>query len=212
MIKYVFFDVAGTLLYKPTVFTFIQQVLLESGYEISLKDIKLKHKALSETTEYPDRTNKVFYEGFNTELLRLLGVVPSAELAAKIYQKCTYLPWVPYEDTDFLKSIQVPMGIVSNFNNTLKDKINTLFGDVFEDIHVSEELGLRKPNVEFYRQALDKKNLDPNQVLYVGDSLKLDIEPASKLGIKALLIDREGFYCSSPFRIQSLYGISEHYE
>ena len=42
MIQYIFFDVAGTLLGKPTLYSIIQKTLLDFGYEIGLDEIKNK--------------------------------------------------------------------------------------------------------------------------------------------------------------------------
>jgi FMN phosphatase YigB (HAD superfamily) len=45
--------------------------------------------------------------------------------------------------------------------------------------------------------------------LYVGDSIKLDLEPASKLGFKVLIIDRDNFYPNSKNKISSLTEITQ---
>lgn len=210
MIKYIFFDVSGTILGKPSLFHKINDTLNDFGYSISLNELKQKHKLLSEIIHFPDRTDVIFYNYFNAELLRLLGIVPNKELLDAIFENCTYLPWEKFEDTKFLSEIDIPMGIISNFNSTLKDKLNQFFGPVFSDVLVSEELGIAKPKVEFYQKALECIGFDANEVLYIGDSIKLDIEPATQLGIKSLLIDRDDFYKKSSFKINTLNEISQH--
>ena len=55
-------------------------------------------------------------------------------------------------------------------------------------------IGYRKPDPRFFRHALAQLSLAPEEVLFIGDSLKLDIEPALDLGIRAVLIDRDGLY------------------
>lgn len=209
MIKHIFFDVAGTLMHKPSVYTSIQQVLFEHGYKIPIKEIKFKHKMLLEATECPDRTNKQFYETFNKELLYLLGVLPENDLPLKIFDLCTYLPWEPFSDTDCLQHIKTPMSIISNFNNTLKQKLDNIFGEIFSAVFISEELGLRKPSSEFYKKVLQDSNLQSEQVLYVGDSVKLDIEPARMLGMNVLLIDRERNFPHCKLAIQDLSEIKK---
>jgi FMN phosphatase YigB (HAD superfamily) len=74
---------------------------------------------------------------------------------------------------------------------------------------VSEELGIAKPNVEFYKRALDKIPFEAKQVLYIGDSIKLDKEPAEKLGINVLIIDREDFYPNLKNKISNLAEITK---
>lgn len=210
MVKYIFFDVSGTLLGKPVLFDKINEVLIRFGYVVSIDELKYKHKLLSEIIHFPDRTDESFYSHFNSELLRLLGIVPTEELLKAIFSNCTYLPWEKFEDTEVLSEIDVPMGIISNFNSTLKDKLNQFFGPAFKDVLVSEELGVAKPKIAFYERALERLNFTPDEVLYIGDSIKLDIEPAMSLGIKSLLIDRDNFYNSSEYKINSLVEIKNY--
>lgn len=210
MIKYIFFDVAGTLLGKPTLFSNIQEALKDLDHSVDLAEIQNKHKLLSEVIRFPDRTDKGFYDQFNSELLYLLGIVPTEELLGKIFANCTYLPWKEYEDTKVLNEIKLPVGVISNFNSTLKDKLKLFFDVDFQDVLVSEELGVAKPNIEFYQKALDRIGFESNEVLYVGDSIKLDLEPASKIGFNTLIIDRDNFYPNLKNRISNLSEIKKY--
>ena len=209
MIQYIFFDVAGTLLGKPTLYSIIQNTLRDFGHEVGLDEIKNKHKLLSEVIHFPDRTDETFYRKFNSELLYLLGIIPEEIVIDSIFKNCTYLPWEAFDDTKILKELNLPMGVISNFNTSLKDKLTQFFGPVFQDVLVSEELGVAKPNIEFYQKALEKIPFDVHEVLYVGDSIKLDLEPASKLGFKVLIIDRDNFYPNSKNRISNLTEITQ---
>jgi HAD superfamily hydrolase (TIGR01549 family) len=209
MIQYIFFDVAGTLLGKPTLYSIIQNTLQDFGHVVSIDEIKSKHKLLSEVIHFPDRTDKAFYEKFNSELLYLLGIVPEEAIVNSIFKNCTYLPWEAFDDTQILKEINLPMGVISNFNTSLKDKLEQFFGPVFQDVFVSEELEVAKPNIEFYQKALEKIPFVAHEVLYVGDSIKLDLEPASKLGFKVLIIDRDHFYPNSKNKISNLTEITQ---
>jgi putative hydrolase of the HAD superfamily len=210
MIKYIFFDVAGTLLGKPSLFSIIQNTLKDFGYTVSLNEIKTKHKLLSEVIHFPDRTDEKFYTKFNSELIYLFGIVPSEELVNAVFNNCTYLPWESFEDTKVLNNLHLPLGVISNFNTTLKEKLNDFFGQVFSDVLVSEELGVAKPNIEFYKRALEKIPYQANEVLYIGDSIKLDLEPATKLGFKVLIVDRDNFYPNLENRISGLDEIKKY--
>ena len=210
MIQYIFFDVAGTLLGKPSLFEKIQNTLSDFGYKVALEEIKQKHKLLSEVIHFPDRTDATFYKKFNSDLIYLFGIVPSEELVNAVFKNCTYLPWEAFEDTKVLSDLKLPIGVISNFNTTLKEKLNAFFGPVFSDVLVSEELGVAKPNIEFYKRALEKIPYKANEVLYIGDSIKLDLEPALKLGFKTLIIDRDHFYPNLENRISSLEDIKEY--
>lgn len=207
--KYILFDVAGTLLYKPSFYGKIGEVLQQYGHTVEEKNIKYHHKILSESIFFPDRTNEEFYATFNAEFLYSLGIIPTKELLDAIFKACSYLPWEPFEDTSFLNEINIPIGIISNFNSTLKEKLKSFFDVTFADVFVSEELGVAKPSAEFYGKALQQIGIAPQDIIYVGDSVKLDLEPALKLGIKALLIDRENYFPAQENRIASLTDLKK---
>lgn len=65
--------------------------------------------------------------------------------------------------------------------------------------------GLKKPDLLFYNRILEVRGLSPTEVLFIGDSIKLDIEPAITIGLNALLIDRINLYSASSIkRIKNL--------
>ena len=121
MIEYILFDVAGTLLYKPKLYKNIQDTLSQFGYQVTLEEIKFKHKLLSEIIHFPDRTSKDFYLNFNTTLLELFGIIPTNEIVDAVFSNCTYLDWEKFDDTEILKSLNVPLGIASNFNKQFRN-------------------------------------------------------------------------------------------
>lgn len=203
---------SGTLISKPSVFVSILETLTKHGITISLQELKWKHKLLSEVILFPDRTDKQFYNRFNTDLLRILGVLPTTELLDDIFENCTYLPWEIFDDAAALNELNLPKGIISNFDTSLKKKLNDYFGDIFEHVFGSEEFGISKPAITFYEAVLNKVGLSAEEVLYIGDSIKLDMEPASKLGIKCLLIDRDRAFLNSSMRIDSLHDIKHYLE
>jgi putative hydrolase of the HAD superfamily len=209
-IKYILFDVSGTLLQKPSLYKVLMDILVQNGYKGTLVELKQMHKILSEIIHFPDRTNKVFYKNFNENLLFSLGIIPNENVLEEIYSKCSYLPWEKFEDTIVLSEICLPMGILSNFNSSLKEKLYEFFGPVFKDIIVSEDFGIAKPAIEIYNKAIEIINFSPENILYIGDSLKLDIQPALTLGIKTLLIDRDNFFPNSEYSIKNLNQILNH--
>jgi FMN phosphatase YigB (HAD superfamily) len=211
MIKAIFFDVANTLLHKPAVFVTIKNVLADHGHAVDLVTLQKHHKLLSEQITFPDKTSQAFYSEFNRELLSALGVAPSQQLINEIYEKCSYLPWEKFADAAVINDLTLPVGIISNWDNSLKTKLSQFFSVEFKWILGSELLGVRKPSKEFYSKMLEFTGLPPGHSLYVGDSIKLDIEPALGLGIQALLLDRIGIYSSDTFPvIKDLNEISDY--
>ena len=205
VIQYVLFDAANTIIHKPKLWERMLTVLEANGHQISPPLLRRNHKLLSECLFFPDRTSHEFYQHFNAELLYSLGIIPTTTLLDSIFKACTYLPWEKFDDTTALHNLNLPLGIVSNFNHTLSELLHTLFGsNVFCDITVSETVGAAKPQLIFYEAALAATDILASEILYVGDSIKLDMEPALAMGMQTLLIDREQVFPHFPHRIDSL--------
>ncbi|NGM63430.1 HAD-IA family hydrolase [Sphingobacterium sp. SGG-5] len=205
------FDAANTLIHKPTLWDRIQEVLTAHDYEVDRQELKKRHKLLSEVINFPDRTSKDFYRDFNTELLLSLGILPTEELLEDLFSNCTYQPWQAFDDCQYLFELNIRKAILSNFNSSLSDLIGALIGqDVFDEIIISETEKVRKPSLEFYQIAIDRLDVDPSEVLYIGDSLKLDFIPAKTLGMNTLLIDRDGIYRYPAHKISSFKELKNH--
>lgn len=206
-IQAVFFDVAQTLLYKPDLYHALSKVLESHQITVDLRNLIFIHRLYSETLEFPDKTSRKFYEKFNSEFLYLLGIIPTQKLLDDIFQACDSLPWDKFEDTSILKVIKQPIGILSNWDNSLEKRLTCYFEVKFKWILGSQNEGIRKPQALFFQRILDTTGLKPSNILYVGDSVKLDIEPALRLGMNALLIDRFDWYAGS--KINRLISLSE---
>lgn len=199
------FDAANTLIHKPDLWSRIIDVLAANNITVDRLELKRKHKILSEIVHFPDRTSSDFYKTFNYELLLSLGIIADNKLLDEVFKACSYLPWKAFDDTNHIKEIKIKKAILSNFNSSLKNNIEGIFGDtLFETIIGSEIEGIGKPEIGFYKRALEILNIEPDRILYVGDSLKLDIIPAQSLGIDAWLIDRDENFKGFKKRISSL--------
>jgi len=193
--KFIYFDVANTLLGKPDVYHNIKDTLNNHKIEVDLVDIIKNHKLCSEIIKFPDKTSSSFYRFFNSELLLSLGIIPRIELLDDIFKSCSYLPWKPFEDTSLLSEVKIRKGILSNWDMSLESKLQECFNCSFDVILGSEKEGVCKPSDQFFIKAIEHAQLfNTSEIFFVGDSLKLDIEPALKLGIRAILIDRDNVF------------------
>lgn len=211
MVKIIMLDVANTLLGKPEVFLEIQQYCLELGLNIPKEVIKERHKILSEITHFPDKTSLEFYIDFNYRLLLSLGVCASKEMAEQLFKKCTYKPWVPFDDCAALRDLKLNFGILSNWDYSLNKRLKEFFPEInFEPIIVSSEVGFQKPDEEIFNIAIERCGLNANEIVFVGDSIRLDYFPSRKTGIKSILIDRENAFPNfNGIRISSLYELKD---
>lgn len=207
-IDFVLFDAANTLIHKPELWGRIKMALAKHNISVDDLLLRIRHKLISELIRFPDNTSADFYRQFNSELLFSIGVIPTDTLLDDVFAACTYLKWDVFEDTNILSSLQLPKGILSNFNSSLTQRINTLIPDTFSTIIISEELQCAKPSLEFYTKALDIIGVPAKNILYIGDSIKLDMQPALAVGMNVLLIDRDNCYPNFARRISSLHEIA----
>jgi FMN phosphatase YigB (HAD superfamily) len=194
MVRAVFFDVAHTLLYKDDLFNGISRVLASHGHTVDSAELEFRHKLVSEVYVFPDKTSKEFYTKFNSDFLMALGILPNPVIVEDIFNASSYLSWKAFDDTVILKDITHPLGIISNWDGTLREKLKVFFDVEFTWVSGSFDKGIRKPDVNFYKQTVEETGLNASEILYVGDSIRLDIQPALSIGMKALLVDRQGIY------------------
>ena len=63
----------------------------------------------------------------------------------------------------------------------------------FQELLLSDEIGVAKPNERIFQLALDHLQVEPDRVAMLGDRLDLDIEPSRRLGMLAIRIRRGPF-------------------
>lgn len=207
-IQAVFFDVAHTLLEKPAVMPALHASLARHGACVPLPELRARHRLLMEAIVFPDRTSREFYAGFNAALVRSIGMLPTTALLDDMFAACSYQPWAPYPDAHAIAGLGLPLGILSNWDLTLRDKLGSLLPVPFEWILGSEQQGIRKPDPAFFRLMAERSGFAPGEIAFVGDSMRLDIEPASRMGFHAILLDRDDLFPHSPLpRADSLAGL-----
>lgn len=90
-----------------------------------------------------------------------------------------------------LKAQGFELGIISNFDSRLFTVMRGLgIADSFDTVTISSLAQAAKPAPKIFQLALDKHAVDPEEALHVGDSLRDDVEGATKAGLRAVLLDR----------------------
>jgi putative hydrolase of the HAD superfamily len=74
-------------------------------------------------------------------------------------------------------------------------------------IFISDQIGISKPNVKLYQTACAQLDLEPHQVLYVGDNPRQDIDPCNQLGITTIRSRRNTRYANEEGRTPADYEI-----
>lgn len=92
-----------------------------------------------------------------------------------------------------LKKRGYKIGLLSNWDVSLSDFCNALgLSKMVDIILASDEIGIRKPAPEIFKVGCQRINIPPNQVLFVGDSFKKDMEGASNIGMKTAWFNTNG--------------------
>lgn len=83
--------------------------------------------------------------------------------------------------------------IISNWDSRLLKLCEGLgIHDYFEFILISAVFGASKPNAPIFAEACRRAGVQPQDVIHIGDSLEDDIHGATRSGMRAVLIDRQG--------------------
>jgi HAD superfamily hydrolase (TIGR01549 family) len=90
-----------------------------------------------------------------------------------------------------LRRLGLCIGLVSNTGRDLDAFVAHHRLDVDAAIS-SGAFGRTKPHASIFRAALEGLGVEPHEAVMVGDSLEDDVEGARALGMRGLLVDREG--------------------
>ena len=102
-----------------------------------------------------------------------------------------------------LRSAGLRIGLVSNSARDVREFAHHHGLDVDAGIS-SFHHGHTKPHASIFRAVLDLLAVEPAEAAMVGDTIADDIEGALALGMRAILLDREGTRAAFEPRIKSL--------
>jgi putative hydrolase of the HAD superfamily len=211
MYKAVFFDLYFTLIgYDPPQEVIESRILRELGVEVEPE--KLRHPLFlanefiyDEMARFP--MNKRTQNERTTLLLRFhelvfekAGVSYTPQLIMRVLAKGQQSKsrLVLYPDVlpvlGGLKQRGLVLGLISNVEGDILPTLDELQVRPLLDVVVtSRETGFNKPRPEIFFKALEKGDVTPQDTLYVGDQISVDIVGAKNAGIDAVLLDRSGF-------------------
>lgn len=88
-----------------------------------------------------------------------------------------------------LRQLGLKVGVCSNLAAPYASALLDCLPDTPDAAVLSFEVGLMKPQPEIYRLVCDRLNLEPHQVLFVGDTVEADVTGPRKAGLLALHIE-----------------------
>jgi putative hydrolase of the HAD superfamily len=121
------------------------------------------------------------------------------------------LEFKPYPDVlpalESLSDAGHVLVIVSNWDCSLPDWLGPAgLLDRVAGVVTSAEVGAAKPDARVFERGLELAGARPQEAVHVGDSLENDVAGASALGIRAVLVARDG---PAPEGVEAVRSLAE---
>lgn len=211
-IDIVFFDAGETIIHPyPSFPELFAQICAEQGATVRADDVREVQERLaphlidlaedSGVTEpsLGEEASRKFWTFLYQRFLTELGVSDDRlphELFARFSTSSTYRLFDDVRPA--LTQIEERghrLGLISNFEGWLEQiLVEQEVGESFDVTVISGVEGVEKPDPAIYELAVQRAGVDPSRCVHVGDSVALDVVPATQVGIKAVLLDRVGRY------------------
>lgn len=197
----------------------------------------LKSRGVPEFSQFITRYRKINYEMWDAyhrreisketlrtgRFLRTLEHfgLPDGQLAERMAEeyliecpKKTHLFPGALETLDYLKAGRYPLHIITNgFKEVQYIKIrHSGLEPYFDVIHISEEIGFKKPEVAIFHHAAASASVHPSECMMIGDNPDTDIDGALNAGMNPVLFDPTGATGKRPFPcpvIHTLHRLTE---
>ncbi|MBI2102825.1 HAD family hydrolase [Candidatus Woesearchaeota archaeon] len=191
MIKVLFFDFWGTLV-ENGVWSPIKQVKTILGIKDPFSEYVVKMEKAMMTRSFSSLREafQALCVEFNVSCTE-----ENLDLLVGMWNKSWMLA-KPYEEVvEVLQQLTQDYTLVL-VSNTDCFSINSVLEkyalkQYFEKIVFSCEIGKIKTDEDFFPTVLRELQVSPEECLMVGDSLQSDIEPAERVGMHAVLVDRK---------------------
>lgn len=194
-IKAVLFDLYWTLAHieKSITDEEISDYLFSKGYEVSPQQLRASWLFVS-FVDYP----KYGYGNWRPYLRRILWRLKikideeTLETIATRYENNPYkLQWDAADAVKKAKQNGFKTAIVTTIARfQFQQAIKPIEG-CFDFIMTGYEAGCDKTNPRMYRKVLEILNVKPEEAVMIGDDVKVDVLLPKRLGIHAILLDRE---------------------
>jgi FMN phosphatase YigB (HAD superfamily) len=185
-IKHVWFDVNGTLIPDTPEYTAAYNTLRYSAYAQAIVR-PISSELISEFEELYRQL------GTNSAVFRSLGLPDEywQHKFSTLKKEEFYKPNKSiYGTLDILRT-KVPISVFTNVNleefyRTLK--IVSIDPSWLTAVISGDDCKERKPALDGFNLIVNRSNLSPSSILYIGDRLKADILPAKQVGLKTAMM------------------------
>ncbi|NCG35615.1 MAG: HAD-IA family hydrolase [Dehalococcoidales bacterium] len=211
-IKYIFFDIYGTLAgFHPTRESIQKKILEKHKIYLNKAQISLGYKEADEFMAYQKKIKplrmmsndekELFFVKYESKILEKYNIYKKKSEILKIWSEITNEKYKlqifndVYRNLEYLKGKNILAAGITNMESKGDQLIHTLkLNNHLEFIVTSKDADSEKPDSKIFNFCLDKANILPENVIIVGDQIESDILGAVKARIKPILIDRYGYY------------------
>lgn len=131
--------------------------------------------------------------------LCFMGIAEAHSISEKIrdaYLQCTLRIKDEWNSCDILSDLcESGYNLYLLTNGPVRSQINKLktlqINDLFKNIYISDDTKLSKPDLAAFNNIVQNEKIQIDNTVYVGDSLKYDIESALNIGFKTVFIDED---------------------
>lgn len=194
-IKAVLFDMHGTLVHVENDVTEeeISDYLFNKGYEVSPQQLRAAW-AFVAFIDYPKHGYKSWHSFFSRIFWRLKVKVDIETLQA-IVKLLESRPYKLYSDAAEAVTKAKQSGFKTATVTTIAyfqfEKAIEPIKKCFDFIITGYEAGCDKTNPRMYRKVLKILKVKPEEAIMIGDNPPIDVILPKRLGIKAILLNRE---------------------
>jgi putative hydrolase of the HAD superfamily len=199
VIKAVLFDLGGTLIRTAPVPTIFERILSNHGIKVKERvDEAFLGEVADEMPNDHGLPYRKFWRIYNGKILRKMGVSGNLDELADVISD----EWWMNADLELYPDVEgilqeirgrgLKLGLVTNgFRKDIEDIFQRVSLSNKFDVTVGvDDVGVGKPDRKIFLYALRKLSVNPEEALFVGDSVELDYRGAEECGLKPLLIDR----------------------
>lgn len=194
-IQAIIFDLDNTLVNRKEAFRKFAERFMDQFVEVTSPHQRQQFiEYMIEADRDGYRRKQELYEELKRKMSMRNPDVTVDELAeywfAEFFQ-CTVLMDGAIEVLEKLKSEGLKLGIITNGSvHSQNAKIDHVrIRDYFDVIVVSDEVGVKKPDVRIFQTALERLQVKPEQSWYIGDHPVNDIQGARYAGLTPVWLE-----------------------
>ena len=192
-----FFDVGGTLLRPyPSVGEVYASVASRHGIAAPADELEKAFRQSWAALKRPGQTSSS-KDWWRQVVFHTLGQENEACFEELFQAFGSPAAWQTFPDAESTlreaRTRGLHVGVISNWDERLRPLLEVMgLTNYFDSITISCEVGAEKPSAEIFLAALQAANVYADEAIHIGDSYDDDVRGADAVGMRAMLVSRQG--------------------